>query len=351
MSLSEFLKQKKSLSGFKNELDPDIIGLDLDIIRQEHINGMQIADHCRVDHMAKNFAWMRGNQNCFTGFANSGKTQFTLFMFSIKSKVDNWKWCIWSPEMRRANFVDGKVKVHYNRLAYELMATTSGKTPFEHVSKKFKVPFMTIEEKEFWFEWIRDHFIFLEPVERKIDNIYDTLHRVYDNYGVDGFLIDPYKNIDVEANVRDDHHLHRAFAKYQDLAVRTNTVMNWIAHPKSGVSRVATKNGVETAVPCNQYMLAGGAAWENSMDGIYSIHRPNILEDATDPAVEFYNLKERDQLLVAEKGIVKDIMFDVKTRRYIFNGYSPFGFNETNNDVFKSSNLDFFENETKDTPF
>lgn len=335
MSLSEFLKSKKSLNGFKERVDPDIVGLDFDIISQEHENGVQMAESCCIDHMGKHFAWMRGNQNCFTGFANTGKTQGTLYLQTMKSFVDDWKWVIWSPEMRKANFVDGKVKVHYNRLAYEIMATMTGKTPFEHISKKFNIPFMTLDEKEHWVKWIEKHFIFLEPKEKKMDDIYNTMQRIYDDYGIDGILIDPFKNIEMDGNVRDDIFLHKAFAKFQDLAVTTNASMNWIAHPKSNVSRIVKKGNEEVLQVCNQYMLSGGAAWDNSMDGIYSWHRPNLLVDPSDSAVEFHNLKERDQLLVAEKGVVKDISFNMKTRRYLFDGYDPLDDNPKQKDENK----------------
>ena len=61
------------------------------------------------------------------------------------------------------------------------------------------------------------------------------------------------------------------------------------------------------------------------MDGIYSIQRPNALNDITSPDVTFHNLKQRMQDLVAERGIVDNITFDVKTRRYIFNEFDPMG--------------------------
>ena len=128
MGLSEFLKNKKSLNGFKEEIDPDIIGLDFDIMKQDHEKGVQIADSCEIPHMKNNFAWMRGHQNCWTGFPNDGKTQFTLFMMVVKALKSGWKWVVWSPEMKGANYVDGKVKVHYNILAYDIMASIVGKT-------------------------------------------------------------------------------------------------------------------------------------------------------------------------------------------------------------------------------
>jgi len=350
MALDDFLKKRSNFTGFTDQKDPDIIGLDFGIMEQEHVKGVQVADSCMIDQMKENFAWMKGHQNCWTGFPNDGKTQFTLFMMMIKSLKSKWKWVIWSPEMKAASYVDGKIKIHYNRLAYDLMASLSGKTPYKHVNEKFKIPLMSIEEKRQQKEWIENHFIFLDPKKKDIKSIYETLKRVWNNHGYDGILIDPFKNIEAEHNVRDDKHLHDVFSKFKDFAVETNTVMNWIAHPKSNVNRVVNKGGQEILVPCNQYMLAGGAAWDNSMDGIYSIQRPNSLEDIKDPSVVFHNLKQRSQEVVADRGMVQDIEFDIKTRRYLFDGHSPLGFAESlsekqskyeGGDIFKHSESKF----------
>jgi hypothetical protein len=322
MSLDKFLAGKKNLNGFHVEKDPDIIGLDFSIIEQEHKEGIQIADNCMIDQMSECFAWMRGHQNCWTGFPNDGKTQFTLFMMIVKMIKSNWKWVIWSPEMKSANFIDNKVKVHYNLLAYEIMATISGKTPHKHIHNKYNVPLMTLKEKKDIAELIKDKFIFLNPKKKDIKSIYELLKNQYEQHGYDGILIDPFKNIEAEHNVRDDKHLHDVFANFKDFAVETNTVMNWIAHPKSGVTRVKNDG---TLNPCNQYMLSGGAAWDNSMDGIYSIQRPDTADNPTSSRVIFHNLKQRMQELVCNRGEIDCIDFDIKTRRYLFDSYDVMG--------------------------
>lgn len=327
MSLAKFLDGKKSLNGFKEEKDPDVIGLDFNIMQQDYDHGVQVADPCMIDQMSKHFAWMRGHQNCWTGFPNDGKTQFTLFMMTVKSLMSGWKWVVWSPEMKGANFVDGKVKVHYNVLAYDIMASITGKTPYKHIHEKYnkKVPLMTIDEIQQQKEFIEKHFIFLDPKKKKVEDIEVVLKRVYEREGYDGILIDPFKNIEADSGRREDQHLNNVFGRFKEWAIEINASMNWIAHPKSGVTRVASKGGQDVLVPCNQYMLAGGAAWDNGMDGIYSIQRPNALSDVTDPCVVFHNLKQRMQDLTCERGEVDGIIFDVKTRRYIFDEYDPLG--------------------------
>jgi len=355
MSLSEFLKNKSKLTGFKVEKDPDVIGLDFNIMKQDHEQGVQIADDCMIPQMRPHFAWMRGHQNCWTGFPNDGKTQFTLFMMTVKSLMSDWKWVVWSPEMKGANFVDGKVKVHYNTLAYDIMASITGKTPYKHIHEKYnrKVPLMSIDEIQYQKEWIEKHFIFLSPRKKKVEDIELILKRVYENEGYDGILIDPFKNIEQEVMKRDDQHLNEVFSRFKDWSVESNCSMNWIAHPKSGVSRVANKNGEDVLIPCNQYMLSGGAAWDNGMDGINSIQRPNALNDITDPWVKFHNLKQRMQDLVADRGVVDDIYFDVKTRRYIFSDYSPLGNNDISSkrEKFPEAEYNFDEQTGEVAPF
>lgn len=250
-------------------------------------------------------------------------TSFLSYMMIIKSLRDGWRWCIWSPEMKKANFVDGKIKTHFNVIAYEMMSTITGKTPYKHVAEKFQIPLLSLDDIQLLKEWIQNHFIFLDPAQRDIGYVIQMHKRIFETYGFDGFLLDPYKNIKAEIGKRDDQHLSDVFAQIQEASIETNSVFNWIAHPKSGVSRVhETESGTEIA-PCTQYMLSGGAAWDNSMDGIYTPLRPYTVNDLTDNRVRFYNLKQRMQELTAQRGCVEDITFDIKKRRYIFNYRDP----------------------------
>jgi hypothetical protein len=225
--------------------------------------------------------------------------------------------------MKKANFVDGQVKTHFNVIAYEMMATISGKTPYKHIHEKFKVPLMSLDEIQELTTWISAHFTFLDPKQRDINYVLEMHKRIFEKQGFDGFLLDPYKNIKAEIGKRDDQHLSDVFAQISEASISTNSVFNWIAHPRSGVTRTIEVDGVLQVAPCNQSMLSGGAAWDNSMDGIYTPLRPYTTEDLTDNRVRFYNLKQRMQDLTAQRGQVDDITYDVKKRRYIFNYRDP----------------------------
>lgn len=320
MGLSEFLKERSTKTGYKEEQDPDIVSLDFNIMEQDYTKGVQKGEETGIKEMDDNFSWMRGHQNCWTGWANDGKTTFLTYMMIIKSLTSGWKWCIWSPEMKKANFVDGKIKTHFNVIAYEMMATISGKTPYKHISEKHNIPLLNMEEIQFLKEWIEKYFIFLDPKQRDIKYVIEMHKRIYEKVGFDGFLLDPYKNISAEVGKRDDQHLSDVFAQISDASIATNSVFNWIAHPKSNVSRVTMNKDKPEVAPCNQYMLSGGAAWDNSMDGIYTPLRPYTMEDVTDNRVVFHNMKQRMQELTAQRGKVEGITFDIKKRRYLFDG-------------------------------
>lgn len=319
MSFKDFSKDRQTLKT-KAKDQSEVISLHPELLVEEYNQGVAIADPCHISHMESNFAWKRTFQNVWTGYPNDGKTQFTLFMMVIKSLKANWKWCVWSPEMKSANFQSGKVTVHYNDLINDIIWMLTGKTPHKHIAEKYNIERVGLEEYMSKFDWIKDHFVFIEPKDRTPEGVYLLLDKIYEDQGFDGVLIDPFKNVEQNIKVRDDIFLDQLFARFKEFAISKNISMNWIAHPKANVNRVRTVKGEECLMPCDQYMLNGGAAWNNSMDGVYSVFRPYLLEDIKSSGVNFINMKQRKQALVAERGTVTGIEFNIKTMRYLFNG-------------------------------
>jgi hypothetical protein len=318
MSLKDFIKNKKSnLTASIEPSTGEIILPNEDILIWEYENGLQVADTCGIPHMSEFFSWKRGFQNCFTGYPNDGKTLMTLFLMVVKSLQTDWKWCVWSPEMRSGTFINGQVNVNYNDLINEIIWMIDGRTPYKHIAEKYHTERIPLDEYLRLVPWIKEHFITIEPKGKKPEEIYKLLNSIYGVEGFDGILIDPFKNVEQDIRVRDDIYLEQLFATFKDLALHVNGVMNWIAHPKANVARLNSDGGIN---PCDQYMLNGGAAWNNSMDGIYSVLRPNINTDPKDASVNFLNLKQRKQDLTTPRGVVTNIEFDLKRHRYLFGG-------------------------------
>lgn len=259
-----------------------------------------------------------------SNFIPTHNTQYCLFMMLVKSLHDGWKWVVWSPEMRSAQFVNGKVIINANDIINLLVWMMSGVTPYKHVAEKYGTPRLSIDEYFQLVEVVKSHFIFLDPENKTPKALNELLFSLYEKDGFDGVLIDPWKNVRQDIDKRSDIWLEEVFADTKDFAVKTNTSWNWIAHPKANVEKYRKgANGMTEIMPVTQEKLNGGAAWDNSMDGIYSIFRYNLHLNINSREVMFKNIKQRKQELVGERGDVDNIVFDAAKRRYIFSGTDP----------------------------
>jgi hypothetical protein len=114
--------------------------------------------------------------------------------------------------------------------------------------------------------------------------------------------------------------LDEMFMQTKEFSIQTHSTFNFIAHPRSQHDP-KEKNGSFKVI--TQHMLAGGAAFDNNMDGIYSIDRPGSHLNPNDPQVSFYNLKQRKAHLVAKRGVCDTIRFDFLKNRYYFSDICP----------------------------
>jgi hypothetical protein len=217
--------------------------------------------------------------------------------------------------------LDGKIKTSGSDIVDELVFMLTGRSPYLHYQKLYNIQQMPEKEYLEAVRWVKKHFIIINPKQRKYQDLLDNFRYFYDVYKFDGALVDPFKNLDHnESEGRFDLYLDRVFSDTKEFSLETDTSMNWIAHPKA---QVDPKNQDGTFKVCTQYMLSGGAAWNNSMDGIYSIYRPYKHDKATDPRVTFLNLKQRKQQLVGRVGKYDKIEFLFETNRYYFDGFCP----------------------------
>jgi hypothetical protein len=245
-------------------------------------------------------------------------------MMLVKSLHDGWRWIVWSPEMRSAQFVNGKVLVNANDIINLLVWMLTGVTPYKHVAEKYGTVRLDWKSYLDSVNLIREYFVFLDPENKTPKALHELLYSEYDRKQFDGVLIDPWKNVRQDINKRDDIWLEEVFAETKDFAIKTNTSWNWIAHPKANVEKYRkSQSGMSEIMPVTQDKLNGGAAWDNSMDGIYSIFRYNLHLNINSRDVMFKNLKQRKQELVGERGDVEGIVFDAAKRRYIFSGNDP----------------------------
>lgn len=306
--------------------EDSIVLIDMPSQLQEFKNGKPIGENARIPVISENFSWKRSFVNCWTGWPNDGKSTFFQFMTLVKSCVDDpWKWCIWPPEMLNAvKGNSGKMIVSASDIVDEIVFMKTGKNPYKHFEKQYGVKQMGEVAYMEALEWVQDHYVFVNPKEKKFKDLIDNFRYVYEYYGVSGFLVDPFKNMDhggdEGGNGRFDLYLDKVFSETKEFALETDTSFNYIAHPRNDKD---PKNPDGSYKLCSQFMLAGGASWNNNMDGIFSIYRPFKHKNPTDPRVTFFNLKQRKQQLVGRAGMYDKIEFDFLTNRYYFDGHCP----------------------------
>lgn len=302
----------------------DYYPLDIDAMVRDWKDGGIVGEPSRMPELDNVFKWKKGMQNAFYGWSNDGKSTFFDFMTETKSKHDDWKWCFMKQEDMTNTIFNKKVKKSAQNIHNNLVWTLTGKCVDPLIAKRMAIPQISKEELMSVVNWIDEHFFIIAPKDRRWQAVLEYLRFMHQKYNFDGLLIDPFKSIILPETTRTDKMMDEIFIAAKEFALETNTVFNWIAHPKSLNDVREGKDPTSPFKVVTQFMVSGGAAWDNNMDGQYSIYRPERHLNPSDPKVHFYNLKQRHAELVGcKRGVYKEIKFDETTRRYYFNGICP----------------------------
>lgn len=294
---------------------------DIGALTSEWGNGAQIGETSGISEMDKVFMWMRGFVSAWYGWANDGKGTFFDFMATAKAKRDRWKFCLYKQEdMNSFKSSDG-VHMTANDIYNNLIWTYTGITPYKHFSEKYKQPQLDLATYHEAVEWVEKHFFVIYPKDRKYNNVMDNFRFYHDKFGIDCFLVDPFKALILDGDERGDYVMTKAFIQAKEFALETNSSFNFISHAKS-MTEQKEKDGRYKVV--NQFMQLGGSAWDINMDSQYSIYRPERHLDPNDPKVHFFNLKQRKAEIVgANRGVYEKIEFDFMKKRFYFDGICP----------------------------
>lgn len=309
----------------RKSIEPAHLPVDIASLLREWDEGEIVGETTRIGELDEILKIMRGTINAWYGWANDGKGTFFDFVAVMKAKFDDWKFCMMKQEdVSSTKYKNEPPKITANRIHKSLVWTLTGKTPYKHFSKHYGIPQITKDEYLAALEWVDDHFIIINPKDRSYRNVMDTFKFYYEKYGIDGFLIDPFKSLKLEDSRRTDFMMDDLFIECKEFSLQTNSWFNFIAHPKS-MQEVRT--GKDPNAPfkiVTQFMIAGGQAWDNNMDAQYSIYRPDRHLNSSDPKVHLWNLKQRNaEEVLAKRGVYELIKFDPLTKRYFFNGVCP----------------------------
>jgi hypothetical protein len=298
------------------EVTQTIIDLDkpYDVIKNLHDSH---GKSCGIDQISDLFSWKKGFSYLFTGSPNTGKTTMVLYLYLLMSLKYGYKWCVWSPEMEDS-YLDNKViEYHAKDLIYTLIWTLSGITPYQFYAKKHTTNCLAEEEIRSTYSWICEHFKFIHIGDRTPAGIMEAFKQIHERYGVDGYLLDPWKSVKQNMDKRSDLWLEDALMEFKTFSLETDSIMNYIVHPKSMRDFRDANGNFRVITP---FDLNGGAAWHNSMDVIISMRR---IDDRT----EWHSQKIRKQHLVGRTGMYESIFFDRDKYRFTWGNYDPFQIN------------------------
>ena len=224
-----------------NEIDENIY---LDQLRKDEIpQGLSWG----WGELDKNFLFKRNSFNFILGLDNIGKSTLLSSMMASTNLLHNITWGISSPEGKTSD------------TRRDLMEASAGK----------KMKYMSKPEYDELFIKSRQNFhIISNDKHWSIEEILDNGRVLYEQYGIDVLLIDPFSFYAGSGNYKDDNDIlskMRVFAqKYCSVII--------VDHPFTGYTRVGKDDSGYLRLP-TKYDASGGNSKTNRCDDFISIHR------------------------------------------------------------------------------
>jgi len=207
-----------------------------------------------------------------TGFPSSGKSDLIDQICLNLARSDGWKTAYCSFEKPPA--------FHMAQLAQKLMDQPF----FEGLSTR-----METEAKDYAFEWVNEHFMFMDHTldgPTTIDGILDVASTSVMQMGCRVLVIDPYNFIELPPSDRETDAIQKMLTKIQKWAKAHEAHTFFIAHPtKLPPDRRSDKKVVVTG-----HDIAGSASWFAKADiGITAWRHPH---DAEPPEAHIWKVRK-----------------------------------------------------------
>ena len=269
----------------------------------EYDNGEKTGDKLDGMEFSEYFSVMAGELTLWTGYPSDGKSTFVRWLAMAYAVKKGYKFAFYAPEDYPSNY-----------FYKQLCKTYLGK----EIDKKY-MNRATREEYLSAMNWVRSYFFFIyqETSDKGVmelptnQYINEKIRYLKLQYGVCSFVKDPWNRIHHNDTVmREDQYLREEITKEKAFA-KDYRACWYVVHPKSPTK---TKEGKILAP--TKYDLSGGSMWNNGMDNIITIFRPNRAVDPRDPMVEIIIEKIRKKKVVGNEGKVV-MSFDTEKQRYI----------------------------------
>jgi twinkle protein len=269
----------------------------------EFENGKPVGETTYFKELDICFKIKHGKLYIATGWANHGKTEFTLQLCLLRAYFKGAKVAVYSPEAEPIEIFD------------TLIQTYIGKPIVKYNHKQ-----MTLEEYKKGMEFVSNHFFIVQPENESLENLLDAFLECKKVHGTDVIVIDPYNEIDLPAESISERtrKIGKAIKKFTK---ENNFLTFLVVHPTGDVKDKTGKRVVPSI-----YNLEGGRMLGNKADVIYTVDRP-FKEDPENLETKILVSKVKNQKLMGYGGQAM-FTFNRETNRYLCNMYNPL--NEAN---------------------
>lgn len=204
----------------------------------------------------ENFRLKPNSLNVGLGYDGVGKSVFMLSIATASNLLHDWKWGMVMPEnktaMSRRRLIEtksGRKVTHFK----------NNEITFDKLVKESRDSFKIISNKK--------HY--------SVSNVIDMGKRLFEVYGINALLIDPYNFFKVEGNSYS--HNNEMLSELRVFAESYCSVYI-MAHPSSFTPR-NSKDELGYLQPPNKYSIQGGADFPYRVDDFFITHRVVNHED------------------------------------------------------------------------
>jgi twinkle protein len=193
-----------------------------------------------------------GQLTIVTGYPSSGKSNFVDQLMVNLGRSHDWKFALCSFE--------NAPEIHISRL----MEIYKEKRFFEGTNR------MTEDDRKDAFDWVQQHFMFLdsEGVEpASIDSILDRARIAVVRMGIRGLVVDPYNYIENKSGMAETEFISSMLTRIQAFAKAYGVHVWFVAHPAK-----ITRSGMDLPRP-DGMAISGSMAWWAKADCGMTVHR------------------------------------------------------------------------------
>jgi len=196
--------------------------------------------------------WETGRVCVTTGIPSHGKSEFVDFLLTKLNILHGWKSAYFSPE----NY---PIKYHLAKLISKL------------TGKKFESGYLTVDDFDTSFEYIKNNFFFIYPEEdMTFDNILSKARIVVKKHGIKVLVFDPFNKIEhlLDKGESETLYISKFLDKCSNFAKKHDVLVIIVAHP---TKMKKTPIGVYE-IP-TLYDINGSANWYNKADYGLCVYR------------------------------------------------------------------------------